>query len=80
MPDVGIPNPGVVGSNPAGRATPHPYAEVIGANGRIVAALLNGGTDVYARNPSNGNTALMLAANAVALDAARMIGADGIAA
>ncbi len=30
----------------------------------IVTALLNGGADVYARNPSNGNTALMLAANA----------------
>ena len=35
-----------------------------GSHARIVTALLNGGADVYARNPSNGNTALMLAANA----------------
>ncbi len=35
-----------------------------GGHPPIVTALLNGGADVYARNPSNGNTALMLAANA----------------
>lgn len=35
-----------------------------GGHPPIVTALLNGGADVSARNPSKGNTALMLAANA----------------